>query len=192
MRRIFLALLFIIVAVKTGCCAGVCADFDYQQTYRELALPTFSYIHNIDPGQYYDCKDTTWSPYPLFRLNSVLYFKTIAIQPGYYNLTPREHKGNWFVLFKEAGFVKYIIPVYNRDFVPEYFYEENLPKPKLTAGQKFQLGMYDWIGKHFKSAKRKPAAQTYLEVTDLDNNFISIVVYYNEFRYHMILRTIQL
>lgn len=165
---------------------------NYEQIYRDMPIPTHQYIHNIDPGENYDTKDTTWSPYPLFRLVAPLYFKSIAIEPGYYALTPREYKGDWYILFKEAGKIRYIIPVYNRDIVPETFYDENLPKPKLTFTQKFHIKALDFIGKHFKRSKRKPAPQTYLEVTDLDNNFVSLVIYYGNYRYYTIMRTIKL
>ena len=167
-------------------------DFDYQQVYRELEMPNFSYIHNIDPEQYSENQGFTWSPYPLLRLTSPLYFKNISIEPGYYNLTPREYKGKHYMLFKESGLVKYIVPVYDKNFVPEYFYEENLPKARLTFGQKFQIKSYDFIGKHFASAKRTPIPQSYLEITDLDNNFVSIVIYFKEFRYYTIFRTVKL
>lgn len=188
MKKFFLGLLLILL----GAHVGFCADFDYQKVYRDLQMPDFKYVHGIDPEQYAECKGFTWSPYPLFRLNSPLFFKNITVEPGYYNLTPREQNGKIYMLFKESGLVKYIIPVYKKDFVPEFFYEENLPKAKLTFGQKFQLVMYDCIGKISPAAKRKPMPQTYLEVTDLDNNFISIVVYWKEFRYYLIMRTVKM
>ena len=126
---------------------------DYAQIYNSLEVPTFSYLHDIDPEQYYDLKDATWSVYPLLRLNSPIYFKTITIEPGYYLLTPREHEGDWFMLFKQNGVVKYIIPVYERDYTPEMFYDEHIPKPKYTFAQKVHMGFLDFIG-HFKSTKR--------------------------------------
>ena len=67
---------------------------NYPQIYNDLQVPTFSYLHDIDPDQYYDMKDTSWSVYPLLRLISPIYFKNITIEPGYYLLTPREHQGN--------------------------------------------------------------------------------------------------
>ena len=148
-------------------------------------------IHNVDPDQYYDMKDTTWSVYPLLRLNSPIYFKTITVEPGYYLLTPREHDGDWFILFKQNGEVKYIIPVYDRDYTPEMFYDEHIPKPKYTWGQKVHMGFLNFIG-HFKSTKRKEAIQTYLEVNDLENYFVSIVIYYGAHKYSTIFRTIRL
>ena len=51
------------------------ADIDYQKIYEDLQPPDFSYIHSIDPDQYYDMQHYAWSPYPLFRLNSEVYFK---------------------------------------------------------------------------------------------------------------------
>ena len=167
-------------------------EMNFEKIYRELEPANFSYIHNIDPGEMYDVQNTSWSPYPLFRLTAPLYFKNVTIEPGYYLLTPREHKGNWYILFKEAGQVKYIIPVYNKEMVPMGFYEENLPKAKLTPSQKFQIKFYDFVGKHIKTSQRKPAPSTYLEATDLENNFISIVIYWGNYRYYMILRSIKL
>lgn len=187
MKKLLLILLIMFFGV---CTYG--AETDYEQIYRDLEPADFSYVHDIDPGEMYDTQDTSWSPYPLFRLTSPLFFKNTTIEPGYYLLTPREHKGNWYVLFKEQGKVKYIIPAYNREIVPMGFYDENLPKAKLTPSQKFHIKFLDFVGKHIKSSQRKPAPNTFLETTDLENNFISIIIYWGDYRYYMILRTIQL
>jgi hypothetical protein len=48
------------------------------------------------------------------------------------------------------------------------------------------------VGKTTKSSKRKPIPDTYLEASDLDNNFVSIIVYWGNYRYYFVLRTIQL
>ena len=164
---------------------------NYAQIYNELEVPTFSYLHDIDPDQYYDMKDTAWSIYPLFRLNSPIYFKSVTIEPGYYLITPREHKDKWYILFKQNGVVKHIIPVYERDYTPEMFYDEHIPKPKLTKAQKIHMGVLDFIG-NFKSTKRKTPVQTYLEVNDLENYFLSIVIYYGSHKYSTLFRTIRL
>ena len=167
------------------------ATKDYAQIYNDLDVPTFSYLHDIDPDQYYDMKDTSWSVYPLFRLNSPLYFKNITIEPGYYLLTPREHNGNWLMLFIQNGTVKHIIPVYERDYTPETFYNDHIPKPKYTTAQKIHMGFLDFIG-NFKSTKRKTPVQSYLEVNDLENYFVSIIIYYGSHKYSTIFRTIRL
>ena len=187
MRKILVTLFLMMFAL----CAAA-KEVDYEQIYRDLPVPEHKYVHNIDPGEYYDMKDTSWSPYPLFRLTGPLFFKTISIEPGYYLLTPREHEDKWYMLFKVQGKIKYIIPVYERDITPEFFYDENLPKPQLTWSQKVHINFLDFVGKHFQNSKRKPAPQTYLEATDLDNNFLSLVVYWGAHRYYMIFRTVGL
>lgn len=188
MRKIILILAVIIF----GSNMSFGFEKDYRQVYLDLQVPSFSYIHNIDPGQYYDMKNCSYSPYPLLRLTSPIFFKTISISPGYYDLTAVTHKGEPYVLFKEVGLVKYIIPVYKKELVPAGFYEAHIPKPKLTPTQKISKAFYGFIGKHIKSAQRKPPIQTYLEVNDLDNKFVSLVIYYGNYRYYTIFRTVQM
>ena len=167
-------------------------DIDVEQMYRDLPVPTFKYIHNIDPGEYQDTRYSTWSPYPLFRLTAPLFFKTITIDPGYYLLTPREHNGQWYILFKEAGKVKYIVPCYKKEMVPMDFYKNNLPQIKMTKVQLIREKALKLVGKRDSHSKRKPIPDTYLEATDLDNNFLSIIVYWGNYRYYFVLRSIQL
>ena len=162
-----------------------------EDIYRELSVPTFSYQHSVDPDQYYDMQNTTWSPYPLLRLNSPLYFKNIVIEPGYYLLTPRKQDGNWYILFKEAGKVRHIIPAYNRDYTPESFYEDNIPEPKLNGRQKVRKAVTDFAGK-FKSSQRPTPKQSFLEVNDLENSFLQMIIYWGDFRYYTIFRTVPL
>ena len=164
---------------------------DYAGIYHRLEPASHSYMHNIDPDQYYDMKDATWAPYPLLRLNSYIYFKESSIEPGYYLLTPREHKGKWYMLFKQNGKVSHIIPVYERDITPELFYEKHLPKPKYTKAQKIHMGVLSFLGK-FNSTKRKDPIKSYMEITDLENHFVSIVIYYGNHKYSTIFRTIKL
>ncbi len=167
-------------------------DIDIEQMYRDMPVPDFKYVHDIDPGEYQDTMYSTWSPYPLFRLTAPLFFKTVKIDPGYYLLTPREHDGSWYILFKEAGKVKYIVPCYKKEMVPLDFYKNNLPQIKMTKVQLIREKFLKFVGKNVKSSKRKPIPDTYLEASDLDNNFISIIVYWGNYRYYFVLRTIQL
>ena len=164
---------------------------NYAEIYNNLEPATHSYLHGIDPDEFYDVKDAAWSVYPLLRLNSAIYFKNIIIEPGYYLLTPREHKGKWFILFKQNGKVVHIIPVYERDYTPEKFYDEHIPKPKLTKAQKIHMGVLNTIGKT-KSSKRKEPVKSFLEVNDLENYFINIIIYYGGHKYATIFRTIRL
>ncbi|MBR1776284.1 hypothetical protein IJ750_04340 [bacterium] len=168
------------------------ATKNYAQIYKDLEPADFSYLHDIDPDQYYDMKDSAWSVYPLLRLNSPIYFKNSTIEPGYYLLTPREHNGKWYLLFKQNGVVAHIIPVYDRDYTPEKFYEEHIPQPKLTRAQKIHMGFLNFIGDKIDSSKRKEPIKSFLEVNDLENYFVSIVIYYGGHKYSTIFRTIRL
>lgn len=186
MKRLLYLLLISFVLFSTP--ANAESDEDYIEIYNNLMPAKFSFIHGIDPDQYYDMQSYAYTPYPLFRLNSPLYFKGTTIEPGYYLLTPREHDGDWYILFKENGKIKYYIPCYNRDIVPLGFYEAHLPKPKLTFTQKVHIQFIAAVGRISSSSKRRSAPKTYLEVDELDNQFYSVVVYYGDFRYHLILK----
>lgn len=161
---------------------------DYEQMYRDMPVPTHTYVHGVDPDQYYDMKDSMWSPYPLLRLNAPIYFKTITIPPGYYLLTPREYKGDWYILFKESGCVKYTIPAFSKDFVDEFYYRDHLKEMDMTKSQRWQIKFLNAWGKYIRKSKRKPAIKTNLELTDLDNNFLLIELYYGAHKYSMIFR----
>ena len=175
----------------SGSSESVKATKNYSEIYNNLEPANFSYLHNIDPDQYYDTKDAAWSIYPLLRLNSAIYFKNQTIEPGYYLLTPREHKGKWYMLFKQNGVVVHIIPVYERGYTPELFYDQHIPKPKLTKSQKIHMAVLNTVGKT-KSSKRKEPVKSFLEVNDLDNYFVSLIVYYGGHKYSTLFRTIRL
>lgn len=161
---------------------------DYEQAYRDMQVPTFSFVHGIDPDQYYDMKDTTWSPYPLLRLNSPLYFKTITINPGYYLLTPRKYKDDWYILFKESGTVKYTIPVFLKDNTPEFYYRDNLKEADMSRSARWQVRFLNAWGKIVRKSKRRPATKCNIELTDLDNNFLLLDLYYGPYKYSTIFR----
>lgn len=162
---------------------------DYEQAYRDMQVPTFTFVHGIDPDQYYDMKDATWSPYPLFRLNSPLYFKTVTIPPGYYLLTPRQYKNKWYILFKEAGTVRYTIPVFNQCYAEAGYYHTHLKELDLSRSARWHIKFLNSWGKYIRKSKRRPAIQTNLELTDLDNNFLLIDIYYGHYKYQTIFRT---
>lgn len=164
---------------------------NYPEIYKNLQPAKHSYLHGIDPEQYYEMKDATWAPYPLLRLNSYIYFKDRSIEPGYYLLTPRKHKDSWYLLFKQNGKVAHIIPVFEREITPEGFYEKHLPKPKLNGAQKIHMGVLNLIGK-VKSSKRKEPIKSYMEINDLENHFVSIIIYYGNHKYSTIFRTVKL
>jgi len=160
---------------------------DWQQIYEELEPADFEYIHGIDPFQAEDYTKYIWSPYPLLRTSSTFYFKKHVIEPGYYLLTPREKNGKEWVLFKQQGKVKFVIPVYKKELVPVNFYENNLPKPVKSGWQKFWDGAGNLIGKMFKkSTMRTPPPDAYIDSENLTEDFVDIILYYGNHKYHMI------
>lgn len=87
-------------------------DLDYPKIYKNLETIKVNFIHDEDPDEYYDTQKIHFSPYPLIRLTHRLYVKNNVIEPGFYLLTPREYDGKKCVLFKEAGKVKHVVPVF--------------------------------------------------------------------------------
>ncbi len=187
MKYIFQIFIFVILFINLPVFSAEVVG-DPVRIYKNIEPADFSYIHDVDPEQYYDMQNYAYTPYPLFRLNSPIYFKNITIEPGYYNLTPREHKGKWYVLFKDNGKVKYYIPCYLREIVPIDFYKTHLPKPKLTFTQKVHIKFIQGVGRISKSSKRAAAPKTFLEFDEMDNEFYSFVVYYGDFRYYMLFK----
>jgi len=164
-------------------------DMDIPEIYRSLEVPTFRYVHDLDPEEYVDTQNAAWSPYSLFRLTAPLYFKTITIPPGYYLLTPRQHAGNWYMLFKQQGKVVYIVPIYDKKIVPMDFYKDNLPEEKTTWSQRQHLRLLKFVGK-FKSSQRPEMPKTFLEAEDLDDNFVVVILYWGDYKYYMVLRSV--
>ena len=165
------------------------ADEDFQKIYDELENPNFEYIFGIDPFQSEDYTKYMFSPYPLFRSGTTFIFKDIKIPPGYYLLTPRKHEGKTYVLFKEQGRVKYMIPTYNVDITTEEFYDEYIPKPKASAWKKFKTAIADTVGTMFpKKTQRKPIPNSYMEINDIDGEFWQIILYYGTGKYYLIFK----
>ena len=103
-------------------------EIDVEQMYRDMPVPEFKYVHSIDSRRVSRHIKFNMVTVSAFQINLPLYFKSIAIEPGYYLLTPREHKGAWYILFKQAGRVRYIVPCYKKEMVPLDFYKNNLPQ----------------------------------------------------------------
>ena len=107
--KILTLLIFSIFIVSAPAFSNERETFD--KIYEELLPADFEYMFGIDPYQAEDYTKYMYSPYPLFRVGVPFIFKDIKIEPGYYILTPRKKGGRTFVLFKEQGRVKYLIPV---------------------------------------------------------------------------------
>ena len=187
---LFLCLIFTTsIALSDGSLVRTSND-NYEQIYESLEEADFNYIFGIDPYQSDEYTKYMYSPYPLFRTGVNIAFKSKIIPPGYYLLTPREKNGKTWVLFKENGRVSYTIPVYNIENVPDSFYEDKFPHPKLNAIQKMRKGSMEFIGKKWgKHNQRTPAPKAYVEFDDR-GDFWDMILYYGDKKYYMIFKKV--
>lgn len=161
---------------------------NYDKIYEELEEADFNYIFGIDPKQPDEYEVYMYSPYPLFRSGVNLIFKSITIPQGYYLLTPREKNGKTYVLFKENGKVKYTVPVYKEDSVPETFYEEKFPHPIPNKFEKMRNKTMDFIGtKWGKKNQRTPIPKAYIDFTD-KGIYWDMVLYYGSKKYYLLFK----
>lgn len=161
---------------------------NYDEIYSNLQEADFDYIFGLDPHQSEDYTKYMHSPYPLFRSGVNLIFKTKRIPPGYYLLTPREKDGKTYVLFKENGRVSYVVPVYEEDIIPETFWEEKIPQPKPTTGQKIKKKTMDFIGtKWGKKNQRTPIPKAYIEFSDA-GIYWDMILYYGQKKYYLLFK----
>lgn len=185
MMKRFLLFLFLIFS-SVSC---VFASTDYASLYEQAKTPDFELVFNIDPYQNEDYQKYAYAPYPLFRLSSDVYFKKQTIPAGYYILTPREMKGQEYIFFKEAGKVKYIIPVVKKELVPIDFYHNNLPTPKYTKWQSFCKNTREKFYTVFRnSSKKAPAPKSYVVTENIEGNMYLIILYYGDHKYYMVFK----
>ncbi len=181
MKKILILLLLLFINPSYG--------EDFQKIYDGLETADFEFVFGIDPYQAEEYTQYMFSPYPLLRIGVNFIFKDIVIPPGYYLLTPRKYNGKTYLLFKEQGKVKYMIPVYNIDIVPEHFYEKYNPKPKTTKWQKFKTGVSNTVGTMFPTkTQRKPVPESYLEINDIDGDFFQVILYYGDHKYYTVFK----
>ncbi len=170
-------------------CAPSFADETFDEIYEKLEPAGFEYMFGIDPYQAEDYAKYMYSPYPLFRVGLPFIFKDIKIEPGYYILTPRKKDGRTFILFKEQGRVKYLIPVYNIDIVDPLFYDQYIPEKKKGFWEKLGQKTSNTIGRMFpKKTQRMPAPKAYIEVNDIDREYYQVILYYGTQKYYMIFK----
>ena len=186
MKKNFVLLLLILNIF----CALESKAIDYVTLYKEAKPADFELVHNIDPYQNEDYQKYAWSPFPLFRLSSDVHFKGQSIPAGYYILTPRTMNGNDYVFFKEAGKVKYIIPVVKKDLVPIDFYHNNIPEPKYTKWQKFKKNTSEGFYKVFRnSSKKAPPPSSYITTEIVEGGYYAIILHYGESKYFLVFKS---
>ena len=183
MRKFFIIVLILITA------QACFAKKDYERLYNEAEVPKIKLMHNLDPYQDEDYFNYAWSPYPLFRTATTLYFKDIVIPPGYYLLAARTIKDKDYIFFKESGKVKFIIPVIETDTVLKDTYKRKMPVPELTKTQKAKNKIGSFFKNHFSNSKKQDPPSSYIQAQKLDDNFHEIIYYYGNKKYTMYFRT---
>ncbi len=162
---------------------------DYKAIYESCSPADFKLTQGIDPFQEKDYYDYAWAPYPLFRLSSTLYFKEGTISPGYYLLVPRVMKDRNYIFFKENGKVKYTVPVYKTEKVPEEFYKNSMPKPAQTTTQRIATGIKSKFYTVFKSSKKQPPIQSFIQTAYHDREFYELILFYGDTKYYALFKT---
>ena len=161
---------------------------NWENLYAQQEVADFEYIFGIDPYQNDEYKKYMYSPYPLFRLGVPLIFKTVEINPGYYQLTPRDKNGKTWILFKENGRISYVIPAYKEENVDDSFWEDKLPHERLNAYQKLAKNTKNFIGKKFGSKnQRTPIPNAYIEFDD-KGVYYNMILYYGDKKYYLIFK----
>jgi len=179
------AISFILLLVMLSF-TGISRAEDWKAIYEELKPVDFEYIFGIDPWQTEDYTKYVMSPYPLLRTSVPFRFKDTVIPPGYYLLTPREQNGKDYVLFKESGRVKYIVPAYDTRLVPALFYEQHVPTRKKTWWEGVCEKTSNFIGRTFKKSMRTEPPKSYIDVNDRDNTYWEVILYYGLKSYHIL------
>ncbi len=190
MKKFLKTLILLIIFAAAFCLPSYAGEKETcEEIYNKLENADFEYIFGIDPYQAEDYTKYMYSPYPLFRVGVPFIFKDIEIKPGYYILTPRKKDGRTYVLFKEQGRVKYIIPVYETDLVDPLFYDQYIPEKKKGFWERRREGASNFIGRLFpKKTQRMPAPKAYIEVNDIDREFYQVILYYGTQKYYMIFK----
>lgn len=186
MKKILITLLILGLAQSTT----FASTDNYDALYTQTEMFPTKLMHNLDPFQDEDYHKYTWSPYPLFRTSSYLYFKDLSIPPGYYLLTPRNLKGKDYVFFKTNGKVQFVVPVAKKTTTPLDFYAKNLPVPKLTKFQKFCKKTKETVFKHLKQSKRVPPPQSFVDIAD-EGSYFAIKLYFAQDCYIMLFRKVR-
>lgn len=181
--------LFIFVICCMLCSLSALAKTDYSVLYENAQVADFEFMHGVDPFQIEEYYKYAWAPYPLLRTSSTLYFKNLTIPPGYYLLTQRKYKGEDWILFKEAGKVKFIIPVVETQFVAEDFYKTKIPIQKKTKWQTFCKNISDFMYKSvFRKSQKVPPPNAYIQSMQVEGNFFLIILYFGNTAYYTIFK----
>ncbi len=183
---LILAVFFILFQINIP---AIAEDSQYDEVYYNLAVPEITFENDVDPYEAEDNSQFHVSPYPLLRVSSTLVFKDIKIPANYYLISPRKINDSYYVLFKQGGKVKYIIPIYETESVqPLTTYPQ--PPKKQKHWWDYPLYPFRWalgiaMGKD-DPPPRTP--QSLVKAYDLDSRYYGIDLYYNDRVYKMIFK----
>ena len=179
----WLLIFFIIFSICT--INTFAADFD---SMYDGAKPFDSKLFNdIDPYEDEEAIKYAYSPNPLFRTSAFLYFKDFAIEPGYYSLAPRKLKGEYYVLFKQGGKVKFIIPIVKKEPTPIHFYEANTPQIYQTRIQKVANKVRNKFYNMSKSSMKIDPPKSLVNV-EVEVKYIIMTLYYGEDKFTLLFK----
>lgn len=173
------------------CSFAFSAD-DYLKLYEEAQPYNSRFFNDVDPWQDEDSLKYAWSPYPLFRSSEPLYFKNFfKIDPGYYLLTPRTIEKKDYVLFKQNGKVKFIVPAVKVTNTPVGFYPQNTPHKKPTFWGKVGQKLADAANGVCKDNKRQKPPQSLMKMENRAPFYI-LHFYYGEHCYILVFKNTNL
>ncbi len=162
---------------------------NYDEIYFNLPASDISFENNIDPYEAEDNSKFQISPYPLLRTSAPLVFKNNNIQAGYYLVSPKQYEGKNYLLFKQQGRIKHIIPVYETStIVPLTVYPNAAPpKPKKKVPD-YPLWPFKKFFGIVMGANDPPPEipQSLIKTYDLDSRYFEIDLYYNDKLYKTI------
>lgn len=184
MKKIFVLILFLLFSQLSSS-----AEIDWDDLYTESQPFESKLMNNIDPFQDEDTVKYAYSPYPLFRTSTYLYYKGTKIDPGYYQLTPRKMNGKFYIFFKTNGKVKFIIPVVKKEIVPVTFYKKYMPEPKRTMGQTIAKNWKHFWSRVFKGSGKQPPPQAFVEM-DIHDTCYVLKFYYKDYCYYTVYKKV--
>ena len=107
----------------------------YEEIYRNLPEPDFSYIFNLDPYQSEEYTKYMYAPYPLFRTAIRFVFKNTVIEPGYYLLTPREKTDIGMCFLKQTARCSILSRCMKKTLLSRLSIKDMYPSANLHSGR---------------------------------------------------------
>ena len=181
MKRLLIIITIVLSSINNAFCE------DYNALYENIKPFGTTLYNDIDPFEDEDTIKYAYNPYPLFRTSAYLYSQEMVIEPGYYTITPRKLKGEYYVLFKQGGKVRFIVPVAKKEMTPVNFYKANIPERKKTKWQKFSESVSNKFYTLSIKSQKVPPPKSFVKV-DTDIRFVIVTVYYGEDKYTLLFR----